>query len=434
MIGWMAFSAVVATLAAAAALAAEHALRLLRLPTRGAWAGAVAASLILPLALLRPAAVDEGAPAPGAVPPSAAATQPILAGPDGQSVRGRVEAALPWAWGACTLAMAAGLVGASLRLARRRREWTEETVAGERVLLSSAVGPAVVGFIRPRIVMPRWALRWDEPQQRLMLRHEREHVRAGDPLLLLAALLAVALMPWSPALWWQLRRLRLAVEVDCDARTLRATGDVGAYGRLLLTVGRLGGAGAPMPLVAFSERRSFLERRISAMTLRTPPHPGRRALAWTFVAATAAVSLAALPAPAPVPLRPSAPTVAVQADTGRVWMLNEVDRLPRLANPADVARQIERGYPPLLRDAGIEGTVTVELIVEPDGRPRHASVATATRDELRDAALAAVNTARFRPALKEGRAVRVKLALPVAFRLTRDAAAGGPSARATDVH
>ena len=53
--------------------------------------------------------------------------------------------------------------------------------------------------------------------------------------------------------------------MDCDARTLRGRSDVMEYGRLLLEVGRLGG-GSPAPLVAFSEPRSFLEQRITAMT------------------------------------------------------------------------------------------------------------------------------------------------------------------------
>ena len=32
--------------------------------------------------------------------------------------------------------------------------------------------------------------------------------------------MAVVLMPWNLPLWWQWRRLRFAIEVDCDARVL----------------------------------------------------------------------------------------------------------------------------------------------------------------------------------------------------------------------
>lgn len=41
-------------------------------------------------------------------------------------------------------------------------------------------------------------------------------------------------MPWNPALWWIVRRLRLAIETDCDRRVLHAGTDVHAYGVLLL--------------------------------------------------------------------------------------------------------------------------------------------------------------------------------------------------------
>ncbi|MFL6371485.1 MAG: M56 family metallopeptidase, partial [Nitrososphaeraceae archaeon] len=293
MTAWMLFSAAVAALAGVAALAAERALRLHRLPTRWAWAAAMAVSISLPfIPAPRTAAVQGGgmkmemASPPSPVSPPAAVAMPSAARP---SLRERIDSVLPWAWGMGSLAAMGALALAGARLARRRRAWAPETVAGERVLVSDAVGPAVVGFVRPRIVLPRWTLAWAEPLQRLILRHEREHVRAGDPRLLLAGLIAGAVMPWSPALWWQLRRLRLALEVDCDARTLRGQADVLAYGRLLLEVGRLGGR-SPAPLVAFSEPRSFLEQRITAMTARIPRHRARRVLAWSALGALAAVS------------------------------------------------------------------------------------------------------------------------------------------------
>ena len=68
----------------------------------------------------------------------------------------------------------------------------------------------------------------------MIVAHEQEHVRAGDPWLIHAACLAVAAMPWNAALWWQLRRLRMAVETDCDRRVLAGGVDLGAYGTMLI--------------------------------------------------------------------------------------------------------------------------------------------------------------------------------------------------------
>ncbi|HEX8906603.1 MAG TPA: hypothetical protein VF771_17260, partial [Longimicrobiaceae bacterium] len=54
MTAWMLFAATVAALCGVAALAAERALRLHRLPARGAWAAAMALSIALPFLLPRP--------------------------------------------------------------------------------------------------------------------------------------------------------------------------------------------------------------------------------------------------------------------------------------------------------------------------------------------------------------------------------------------
>jgi TonB family protein len=426
MSAWMLFAAAVGALASVAALAAERALRLHRLPTRWPWAMAMAATLVLPFVLPAPASPPAVVRGMGMEMAPAAAPRVVpAAAPRPSATMGMwVDAALPWAWGCASVAAAAALLIAAMRLARRRRGWTDGTVAGERVLLSDGVGPAVIGFVRPRIVLPRWALAWAEPLQRLMLRHEREHVRAGDPLLLLGGLLALAAMPWNPALWWQLRRLRLAVEVDCDARTLRGEGDVLAYGRLLLDVGRLGGAPA-VPLVAFSEPRSLLEQRITAMTARIPRDRARRALGWTALGALAAVTAAALPVPArphlPALARPSAaPAVhraAADTDTARIYTLAEVDAQPALENPEEVRQALQRAYPPQLRAAGVHGIVQVGLVLGANGAVREARLEQTSQGEFNEPALGVARMLRFIPAKKDGRAVPVRFSLPIAFEL-----------------
>jgi len=67
---------------------------------------------------------------------------------------------------------------------------------------------------------------------------EQSHLVAGDPRLLTGALCLLVFMPWNLPLWWQLRRLRRAIEVDCDARVLNAGHDVNRYGETLLEVGQ----------------------------------------------------------------------------------------------------------------------------------------------------------------------------------------------------
>src|SRR5690606_6999118 len=126
---------------------------------------------------------------------------------------------------------------------------------------------------------------------------------ARDPLLMIAGLVTAASLPWNLPLWWQLRRLRLAIELDCDARVVQRGGDLRKYASLLLDVGRRR-AVAGRPVLAMAEPASFLERRIRTMT---SPRRGRR---WSVSLASAAAATALVAAACAVeepPQRSTAP-------------------------------------------------------------------------------------------------------------------------------
>ncbi|HVH11985.1 MAG TPA: M56 family metallopeptidase, partial [Longimicrobium sp.] len=167
-------------------------------------------------------------------------------------------------------ALLLGLVAATaLRAGRARRRWPRADVGGVDVRVAPEAGPAVMGILRPEIVVPAWLLDASPDEQRLVVLHEREHVRARDPMLLAAGCVAAALVPWSPAAWWMLLRLRAAVELDCDARVLRGGVARRTYGSLLIDMaGRGPGLSLGSPALAGSP--STLERRLRAMNTRIP--------------------------------------------------------------------------------------------------------------------------------------------------------------------
>jgi hypothetical protein len=169
-------------------------------------------------------------------------------------------------------------------------------VDGVRVLVSEHAGPMVLGVIHPEVLLPRWVLNAPPEERRLIVWHEREHAAGGDPRLLLLATLAVALMPWSPALWVQHRRLRLAVETDCDARVLAAGADRRLYGRVLLRTATRPFSLPPAFAPTWGGGISHLERRIVAMTARPPARRLLRAIPLSLLTAalgTAACDMAA---------------------------------------------------------------------------------------------------------------------------------------------
>ena len=152
---------------------------------------------------------------------------------------------------------------------RRRSESSKpEIVDGVPVLITSQVGPATVGLLRSKVLVPGWVLALPGMQRRYVLRHEEEHRRAHDALLLFVASLSVILVPWNLAAWWQVRRLSLAVEMDCDNRVVSALGDAHAYGSLLLTVAQASSRG-PRLQPAFLGIGS-LERRLTQLVAYQP--------------------------------------------------------------------------------------------------------------------------------------------------------------------
>ena len=207
-------------------------------------------------------------------------------------------------WVAASIALVAWIGLGLVHWHREARAWDEIELDGVSVHLSAETGPAVLGVLSQRIVLPEWVRTLAPEHRRLMLAHECEHIAARDPQRLALALGALTLMPWNPALWWCAARLRRAIEMDCDARVLRLHPLPRAYGHLLLQVAARGNNAGPLavPLVNLLRLPSELEIRLLAMA-RPRTIGGRTALAGA-ACAVAAVSIA-FTAPVPATTRPT---------------------------------------------------------------------------------------------------------------------------------
>jgi bla regulator protein blaR1 len=274
MLTWMVYVIVVSTLLGLAALAGERAARLRRGATRWYWLAAFLASLLVPTVM-----ASVTIQLPDVVGPKLAEKIVVLR--DATSIplapqrwletgQGSARSALvsdSWlksAWLSVSVLMMVILAVSGVALFRRQRTWAQGTIGDVPVQVSPDVGPAVVGFLRPRIVIPAWLRDSPQPDQLAVIAHENAHMRAGDPQLFTVALCLLVFMPWNLPLWWHLRRLRNAIEVDCDARVLDSGHDPVAYGRTLVNVGEKQ-SGSLMAVAAMSESPSLLEERIKIM-------------------------------------------------------------------------------------------------------------------------------------------------------------------------
>jgi hypothetical protein len=181
------------------------------------------------------------------------------------------------------------LIVATVRRSRRQRAgWPLKDLDGGAVRVAPTTGPAVIGIARPEVIVPEWLAARGGEELRLAVEHEREHIRAGDPRVLLAGVLLVAVAPWNPVGWWMLSRLRLAVEIDCDRRVLRRGAEPGEYGSLLLDIaGHRFPNRRPSGAVALIGTRSHLEQRLLTLVAPRIRHPVRRGMVLCALASVA---------------------------------------------------------------------------------------------------------------------------------------------------
>ncbi len=288
---WMLYSLLLGVMLAIGALLADRAAVAARLPRRFAWMGAL--TLLIVLTALAPWRGGRPVVGTGVILPEATVVSNAAAIPVAVSMRARVverliyptrygiddlsarvpeslDRAIGALWLIASAASLFTLLSVLRKLDRQRRTWPHATIHGQRVRVASQHGPAVYGVLHPEIVLPSALLARTAKDQQLVLTHEEEHRRARDPLVLSAAAIGAALIPWHPVAWWMASRLRLAVELDCDARVIRRGASPRMYGELLLALSEsLPSRRTSLHALTLLDSPRHLERRLLAMTSRT---------------------------------------------------------------------------------------------------------------------------------------------------------------------
>ncbi len=81
------------------------------------------------------------------------------------------------------------------------------------------------------------------------------------------------------------------------------------------------------------------------------------------------------------------------------------------------ALQREIRYPEIARHDGIEGRVILQFIVDEQGRVNEPKVIRGIGSGCDKEALRVLQTVRYRPGMQRGKPVKVKMSLPVMFKL-----------------
>ncbi len=172
--------------------------------------------------------------------------------------------------------------------------------AGVRVVVSAdAPGPMAAGLLRPSIVLPE-AIALGSPGMAALLEHEHAHIRRHDMLAALGQRIALALLWWSPALYWISRRMDEEREVACDEAAVDRTGDAKAFARSLTSQAENQlWVRAPRLAVGAIGPRSHFSRRVRRLIdlAKTGGSPARYSGRLAFAGLALAVGVAALVTP-----------------------------------------------------------------------------------------------------------------------------------------
>jgi len=117
------------------------------------------------------------------------------------------------------------------RMSRRLGVWRAVRILGSTLVKA----PAVVGYLRPAILLPVGLLTGlPAAQLEAILAHELAHIRRHDYLVNLVQTLLETLFFYHPAVWWLSRRIRQERENCCDDVAVGALGSRVDYCRAIL--------------------------------------------------------------------------------------------------------------------------------------------------------------------------------------------------------
>lgn len=351
---------------------------------------------------------------------------------DGASAGTRWGMAAVWpvlTWIAGMLSLAGLLrLGMSFRALRRHRRGAltpageasqgecdavagELGMAGRPRLMTAAAGtiPHAFGFRKPVVVVPS-DLMGDLPALRLVLAHELAHIRRGDTRWGVIEQITLALLWFHPMAHRLVRDLQRGREMACDAEVLTARpAEARPYASLLMRFADRDCRPEPTLAISMASHPNLLIERIRTMNShRQPARFASIGAVLVFALLTTGLGMGRLSLPQPPP-----PPPPVQPEP-EVFVV--VERMPE---PVGGMRAIYEAirYPQAAKDAGVEGRVVVQFIVDEQGKVIDPKIIRGIGGGCDEAALAAVQSVTFTPGMQRGRAVKVQMNLPIVFRL-----------------
>jgi TonB family protein len=277
---------------------------------------------------------------------------------------------------------------------------------------SSIAGPVTIGvgfgFLRALLLLPSGFVTKISPGDfATVLAHEYAHMRRHDFTKNLLYTIASLPIAWHPLLWLTRARVAESREMVCDAWAAKKLTGGDSYARSLLRLASiLSTPRRPLTLHAIGIfDANDLERRIMKLTRKSHEFVGARRMA-----AIAACSLAALAVCTSALALHIEPSPAAVADPPKQMHVkaNELQ--------GNLLKQVPPVYPVEAKQAGIQGAVVLNIVVNKEGVPENLSVVSGPR-ELQKSAIDAVRQWRYKPYLLNGDPIEVTSTVTITYSL-----------------
>ncbi len=257
------------------------------------------------------------------------------------------------------------------------------------VLMTSAEdGPSVVGWIRPVVLLPTATLiGLTTAQLEAVLAHEVAHIRRHDYLVNLGQILLETVLFYHPAVWWISARIRRERELCCDDLAVQSCGDAVCYARALTKLERLRVSAPALAMGSTDGPLMYRIQRLLGAGTHERPSKLSGILALSLGLTCFAINLHWAKAQQRHSEEPRVEEPSMVRDAAGV----NVD-----LGGAPVLHRSSVEYPGPAREKNIQGSVTVEATLDPDGSVNDAHVVSGP-SELRRAALQSVLEWHFVP-------------------------------------
>ena len=251
--------------------------------------------------------------------------------------------------------------------------------------------------------------------------HEEAHIRKAHTLDILL-FTAVTLIHWfNPLVWITLSELKLLHEYEADDAVLNHGIDATQYQLLLVRKA----VGEKRFTLANGFQHAKLKNRIDMML--QSPSSGWKRLSWLailpFLAGTMFLCNPVRAKVVPLETTPDQPVSVDFADTTQSVPFQLVEQKPTFqgGTAAEFSQWVNANlkYPQTAKDAGVQGRVTLQFTVYPDGSVRDTKVLRGAHPDLDAEALRVVSASPdWTPGYVNGEPVKVTYTFPVIFQLS----------------